>query len=249
MKLLRLSAIFVLLMGAAPAYAQTYVEPRWDAAPDAALTRSLMPAFATWLGIGGSATLHCRADQDGHPFNCRVIAESPPGLGFGAAARLVAASGTIRAARSGERIVGGSFRTRVNFMVEDVSPAVNRQVPAPTPEPESLALTLARQIVSSADDPTADSWDRLDGLDHDRRTVVSAWIEELMPFSEAEMKEARAVQLTRLFSERDLKRILRGEKVSTPTQEAFMASIPAETPRERDATKELRRRYCSRYEC
>ncbi|MDQ1154977.1 hypothetical protein [Brevundimonas sp. SORGH_AS_0993] len=206
-----------------------------------------MPAFATWLGIGGSATLQCRADEDGHPFNCRVIAESPPGLGFGAAARLVAASGTIRAARSGERIVGGSFRTRVNFTVEAFPSAPGRQSSLPAPTPEVLAL--ARQVVSGADDPTEESWDRLDGLDHDRRAVVSAWIDELMPFSEADLKEVRAVQLTHLFSERDLKRILRGEKVSTPTQEAFMASIPAETPRELDALKELRRRYCSRYEC
>ena len=246
MKLFRFSLIGILLAASASAEAQTYVEARWETPPDSELTSSLVPAFAAWMGISSTVTLQCRADRDGHPFNCRVISETSPGLGFGAAARLVAASGMIRAARIDERVVGGSFRTRVNFIVEDFeSPSKKWGGSQPTP----AALAVAAQITSRMDDPTKDEWDRLEGLDHDRRVVVSGWIDELLPLTDTQARQVRTIQLARLFSEDDLRRILKGERVEMPSEEAFLKACPEPTPQELAAMKELRRRYCNRYEC
>lgn len=246
MKVFNLGLIAAVLAASASAEAQTYVQPHWETPPDSELTSSLVPTFAAWMGISGTVTLQCRADQDGHPFNCRVLSETTPGLGFGGAARLVAASGVIKAARLDGRIVAGSFRTRVNFSVEDFeSPSTQWTGRQPTPE----ALALATQITSRMDDPTKDEWDKLEGLDHDRRVVVSGWLDELLPLTDTQARQVRTIQLARLFGEDDLRRILNGEKVEMPSEKEFLRACPEPTPRELAAMKELRRRYCNRYEC
>ena len=62
--------------------------PTWREAPSFADVAAAYPARAG--GVDGSATLFCRFGADGRLGRCAVTRESPPGLGFGEAARSLA---------------------------------------------------------------------------------------------------------------------------------------------------------------
>ena len=64
----------------------------------------------------------------------------------------------------------------------------------------------------------------------------------------AERREALVLQLARLASESDLRRLLAGEYVSPPDMEKFESAFP-ESKAAKAAVAELRRRYCERYSC
>lgn len=78
---------------ASPAAAQT----AWSAAPTAADMAAAYPEKARAAGVGGGVELICTAARSGAMTDCQVLAESPRGYGFGAAARRLA-EGHLRAA-------------------------------------------------------------------------------------------------------------------------------------------------------
>jgi len=57
------------------------------------------------------------------------------------------------------------------------------------------------------------------------------------------------LQMARLYSEAELRRVLAGERVDDRSPEALAAACPELTPGEELAMEELRRRYCGRYGC
>jgi hypothetical protein len=112
-------------------------------------------------------------------------------------------------------------------------------------------MSLAREIVESMPDwsPRDRREAMMDGLDFDRQAVVGPWIDELLPMDrEADLRIA-ALQIARLYSEAELRRMLAGEPVDDRSPEALDAACPERTPGEELAMEELRRRYCSRYGC
>jgi len=249
-----LSATLALTIMASGALAQTdatvrpvvFTSPTWTSPPDADVTEALSPAFAQLIGISGSAIIECLLHDDGHPFDCRVVEESVHGLGFGSAARLVVASGTLRASRVNGEITSGRVRARVNFVNRDLGGKPD-EMSWPTPTPE--ALRLAAELAEQREEFPLDT-DRMEDLDYDRRAVVEAWLAELLPSTPETRKRTRTTQLVRLFSEDDLQRILaREEPVQMPSKEAFMEACPDPTAEEMVQLRELRRRYCERYEC
>jgi len=60
--------------------------PDWLAKPDAWARKGVYPELANDLGLGGHVILDCRIDSHGAPETCHVISQSPPAMGFGAAA-------------------------------------------------------------------------------------------------------------------------------------------------------------------
>lgn len=249
MKLWIYGLALVLVGAPVSASAQDVEDIRWITMPDAELSSQMLPRFAAMLGVSATVILQCRIESDGHPLNCRVLDETVHGLGFGSAARAVVASGEIRAKRINGRPVGGSFRTRVMFTAPPIEAADAPYTVGPKIPDE--ALRLARTLLSQddEDDEYAGDSDRMDGLDYDRRTVVGAWMDELMPMSPEQRMEIRATQLANLFSIAELKRMIAGEKVDMPSEEEFDAACPPMTPADRAAVLELRRRYCGQYEC
>lgn len=242
------SALFAaaLITSSVPAQAQNRTDVTWNSAPSGELLSQLSPGFANMLGIGGSATIECRVSRDGHPFYCRAISETRHGLGFGAAGRLIVASGVIRAARQNGRPINGSFRTNVNFIAP---PFEDWSSKWEGPPPSAAAMALARRVVNSSKMDDFPTDDQLDGLDFDRRAIVQEWMNELMPVTQAEKLEGTALQFARIFSERDLQRILDGEHVDIPSADIIMAACPEPTERQIDAWRQIRQRYCDRYEC
>ena len=194
----------------------------WARTPDPEVTSDLMPGFAAQLDLRGWAIVRCYQETDGHPYNCRVVEERPQGLGFGSAARVVVASGELRLGRVAGIPMPGEVQARVRFRVEDEADEGGWS----GPEPSEIQLKLARQIVDGAyedGEPEEDNF--LDGL-----------------------REALVLQLARLASESDLRRLLAGDYVSPPDMDKFESAFP-ESKAAKAAVAELRRRYCERYSC
>ena len=217
----------------------------WARPPDSDVTSDLMPGFAQQLDLRGWARVRCYQETDGHPYNCRVVEERPHGLGFGAAARVIVASGELRLGRVAGIPTPGEMQTTVRFRVQDETD----ENAWSGPEPSEIQLKLARQIVDRAyEEGEPEEDDSLDGLDFDRRAVVQAWVDELFVQVRAERREAHVLQLARLASESDLRRLLAGDYVSPPDMDRFESAYP-ESKAAKAATAELRRRYCERYSC
>jgi len=247
MKVIIIAAAAMLI--ASDVAAQDFKPPTWAAAPDGELASDLFPGFAAFLGVNGRASLTCRIVQDGPPFLCRVDDESPAGLGFGAAARLVAASGQMRAARRNGEVAPASIQTTVRFFYPEASAFGGWTGPEPSAERLALAKALLASGVKDAKRLPSYREMVLDGLDADRRAVVRAWLDELMPYDPDQELSTAATQIARLFGEDDLRRMMAGEEVASPTEEEFMTACPDPTPEQRAALDELKRRYCSRYSC
>jgi len=230
--------------------AQERSDPYWARPVQADLAEKLYPGFAALIGQGGRVTLVCPVARDGPVYLCEIVDETPRGLGFGAAARVMATSAEVGAARLDGRIVARHIRFTTRFAMADQGAPYGGWT---GPEPNRATLALAREMIEEA---TGAEWlppsyrDRMmDGLDHDRRAVVEPWLDELFPRDEAREKATMALQLARLFDETELRRLRAGDPVDWPSEDEFFAACPDPTPAELAAIDELRRRYCERYEC
>lgn len=104
----------------------------WARTPTAETMARSYPPKAAAEGVGGSADLLCFIGLRGLPESCKVIEESPPGLGFGAAAQRGVAPAMQAAplARDGLPSQGRVVRIRIAF--EPAAPAAPA-APAPAP--------------------------------------------------------------------------------------------------------------------
>lgn len=242
-----LAVVLATVGGTAAAQEQTLA--RWSHPVQPDLAAELYPGFASLLGESGRVLLICRIEDDGHPYLCEAVREAPHGLGFGAAARVVVASGEFTAARRDGEIVPSRIQTTVRFWSPERAPFGGWTGPEPTPAALALAREMFDEMAAARKLPASYRDEMMDGLDHDRRAVVGPWLDELFPRDEAREKEATTLQMARLFGEDGLRRLRAGEPVDWPSEEEVYAACPDPTPEERAAMEELRRRYCERYEC
>lgn len=241
-------ALACALMASGEAEAQERTTPSWAQPADPMVAGRLYPGFAAMIEQEGWARVRCWIEADGHPFLCEVIDEAPHGLGFGSAARMTIASARVRAAREDGEIVGRMIQTTIRFAMGEEGIPFGGWT---GPEPSATHLALAREVVKSRfkDFPPSYREAMLNGLDFDRRQIVGPWIDELIPPDPVREMEVLALQAARLFDEDQLRRMLAGENVDTPSDEDFYAACPDPTPEEEAAMQELKRRYCDRWEC
>lgn len=86
-------SILILMMTAAisashapPADEGVFVRPDWERKPTGMEVAQYYPLLPALTGMKGHATITCLVTVSGALENCRVIEETPPGRGFGAAA-------------------------------------------------------------------------------------------------------------------------------------------------------------------
>ena len=243
-------AAVVLILAVSGCATAPTVAPRWTEAPTPERLGEAFPGFAADAGIEGSARLACIVAFSGVLQNCTVAAETPGGLGFGAAALLV--SDRFRADPAARN--GVAVPARVTFAVDFGLPPVESVLPWNGPAPDPDALTVARQVVARQRLSLTNGPDavRMDGLPADRVEEVTRMIAEVQQETGAEMREAHAVNLARTQTLANLRLLTQGQRrpsrpnMSDEEIERSQDLMNAVAQKQNDRLKAL---YCARYAC
>jgi TonB family protein len=136
--------------------------PDWRVVPNGADLSEQYPAVAQFIGLPGRVLLQCEVAIDGSA-SCRVIDETPAGLGFGDAALAFSKTFKMKPMTvNGQPVDGGTIKIPLKFEAADeeeapdASPAVTAAVAALAPgattssvEPSAKATALARKIAAA----------------------------------------------------------------------------------------------------
>lgn len=142
-----------------PVTAQTSA-PQWDRKPGGRELARLYPPLAQLLGANGAATIMCGVTVTGSMGDCRVVKESPLGLGFGEATLLASGAFHLKPRIVDGKPIAGAVMVPLRWQLAPASgPATGA---APSPEPAPRALALARRIVAGMGmvDAVTDELDR-----------------------------------------------------------------------------------------
>lgn len=134
-------AVFAFEALAAP----LVIEPDWIQKPDGHQLWAAYPPLANDLYIEGEASLKCGTTAEGVLRDCSVLAESPKGLGFGAAAlSLTPAFRMSPKMIDGRGVAGGEVRIPITFKLPRDSPSFSAGPPTSV-----QALEIARKLVAA----------------------------------------------------------------------------------------------------
>ena len=90
--------------------------PDWRRRPTGEDLRRVYPPAARRHGIEGKAWIECKVTKEGDLADCQVLAETPPGVGFGAAALQMAGAFNMRPpTKDGRPVEGGVVRIPLMF--------------------------------------------------------------------------------------------------------------------------------------
>lgn len=242
-----LSALALALTGTAGCASTSVTPPKWATTPDAQVMADAYPGFAADAGIEGSATLKCRV-LEGRLETCRVMAETPAGLGFGTAALSMSDHFRVEAGPDGR------FAKTASFSVAFALPPVESPKPWQGAPPSTEAMALARTVAARMGLSLTQGAGavRLEGLAPDRRAAVQEMIGTVETETGAEMREAFALHLARTQSLNALRMLSVGQR-----RPARPALSDDEIERSRDRVVaaanlqngRLKTAYCARYRC
>ncbi len=94
-----------------PPHVVVIATPSWKRVPTADDFASVYPARAAARDMPGAATIECKVSTEGVLGDCRVIAESPSGEGFGGSALRLAKYFIMAPSLKGGQSVGGGVVT------------------------------------------------------------------------------------------------------------------------------------------
>jgi TonB family protein len=134
-----------LARAVAPAGDAEISSPTWSDRPTQEELWAAVPKLPIVLGLQGAARLTCTATAQGLLERCRVTAETPRDLGFGAAALSLAGAFRLDAGMVATGAVGETVAVR--FIFPPPEPPEAFTPPAPQSE---RGLTLARSLVGKA---------------------------------------------------------------------------------------------------
>ena len=124
------------------------VEPNWLQKPSGEDFVRVYPRIAQAIGLPGEATITCAVSVQGLLEDCRVVAEVPLGLGFGAAAEQMSQFFRMKPATFDGVATRGLVTVPIKFQLDD---GVKR---SPDPQPSSpvapQALELGRRLVAAS---------------------------------------------------------------------------------------------------
>ena len=122
--------------------------PTWDHLPSANDLSRLYPERANFLGVSGRAVMTCLVSDKGDVQNCQVVSETPPDMGFGAAALAMAPLfHMIPQAVDGEAAGGARVTIPINFAMAKPTVVVNDAPPGPPPSTQAMAV--ARRLIAA----------------------------------------------------------------------------------------------------
>jgi hypothetical protein len=247
--------VLTAVLAATPPQTTPTVQPaRWLNPPSSDAAADFMPGFANMLAVDGYVTLTCEVEHVGPPENCAVARESPTGLGFGEAALKIAQLGVLR-----PRLVDGkAVRAEISFSLPFMAYPLVLDPPRPYtgPAPSEAALTFARDLVRRdlLQIKKLNDAGMYDGLSPERIEVVRPWIDELFHVPDERIVNDLGLAMARVMTMGELASyqtdgvpaLLRMQSMEDLME---AASSDLFTVKEGLALRELRRRYCTAFEC
>jgi TonB family protein len=122
--------------------------PDWVSLPSAEQLAAYYPKLAEVLNLAGLATMSCEVTATGALAECKILKETPAGIGFGDAALEMSKYFRMRPKTvDGEAVGGATVIVPLNFTLPPQPPQGEPTADAPGPRP--LALALARRVVAA----------------------------------------------------------------------------------------------------
>jgi len=217
-----------------------YVPATWLRLPES--DPSERAVFADFIGVSGPVEVSCKVPPSGVPEACRAEAD-PEGLGL------------ERVALAAMRSARFTPATQDGHPVESDVVFLFRNTPAKLPPPEgpaptAEALVLATRIANRMSDRIEQSGRLVADVAADRRDIVQDWIDEVLPFDRQALVDRIAGRFARVLTIDQLRNLDAGLPPGGewPSWERFNGADYRDV-RQADAGAELRRRYCSAYDC
>ncbi len=120
--------------------------PDWVKRPTGEEVANYYPPVASVVGVSGHVTIQCAVQTTGFLANCRILAETPAGMGFGDAALAMAKLFQMKPMTvNGQPVAGGEVVIPIGFQMPRPA-GDDAPLSLPGPEPTAHALVLAHQI-------------------------------------------------------------------------------------------------------
>jgi hypothetical protein len=134
-------------------------KPVWAALPNGDALAQYFPERAQRMGVSGRAAMKCLAGEDGALNFCQIVAESPPGFGFGSATLKVAPFFRLGAAdRDGVSVAGRQITIPLRWTTPRPSPGAGAAFLTPTRSLVAWAAAPSQAQVDAAYPPGAKGW-------------------------------------------------------------------------------------------
>lgn len=209
----------------------TITNPDWVRKPLAEEIAEHYPKLPQALGVEGMSEIRCDVAVSGQAENCKVVAETPKGLGFGQAA--LAMTPTFRFSPKtidGKPVEGGIVTVPIRFSL-DLQAHVSERSSMPHYKVDDAAKALARHLADLMRGDTeaspAEQLDRLakampvEGDPDARRKLIEAYKAAFASFAPL-MDEKRAEICAELFTPDQMRTII--AFLESDAGKAFMAN-------------------------
>lgn len=190
MRSLAIALGLALFAGAATAQLRPSIitMPDWAEKPTGEDMAALYPPEAVKSGLEGRATIGCVTTAEGLLADCQVVAEDPPGAGFGDAAVALAAKFRMQPmTKDGQAVAGGKVRIPIVF-----------RLPAPASAP-AAASGQPQGNIRPPDwtrRPTGRDVERLYPREALRRRITGKAVIRCGVTDEGELRDCKAIEET-----------------------------------------------------
>ena len=249
----------------------TVTDPDWVQVPTGEEMSRFYPPIARQFMLPGKVRMTCKVNSIGMVEDCRVISETPAGIGFGFAALQSASYFRMKPRTlNGAPVSGAEVTIPLNFVMDDgAGPPAAAEPASPIPSPQALDLSRRLAAVLGGDDLIKDMNQRLvpamrtavaqmaaaGQVDSTQASMLTDDYIQAYQAGLPDWRERMAKVYARSFSEADLTSIL--AFMETPAGRAWSRAQTQNSDQMRAAQRdwltsvnaETRKRFCAAATC